>query len=238
MTSKDEPYEAPKMSATIAVLDDEEDILELLRLQLGQSGFRVETFPEPDGFFKSIRKRVPDLIILDLMLPGTDGLEVCRLLKGNEAWCRIPVIMLTAKGDETDKVLGLEMGADDYVTKPFSARELVARVKAVLRRQARGEDERTIAVGDTLVLDTEKHEARLGGAKLDLTSTEFNILKLLAAKKGRVLTREQILDHLWGDEKIVIDRTVDVHIRNLRHKLGPEGGVIKNVRGVGYKVET
>jgi DNA-binding response OmpR family regulator len=132
----------------------------------------------------------------------------------------------------------LEMGADDYVTKPFSARELVARVKAVLRRPARGEEGRTITVNEALILNTEKHEARLGGAKLDLTSTEFNILKLLAAKKGRVLTRAQILDHLWGDEKIVIDRTVDVHIRNLRHKLGSEAGVIKNVRGVGYKVET
>jgi len=225
------------MSATIAVLDDEEDILELLDLHLKGAGFRVEPFTDPERFLKYLEGHIPDLVLLDLMLPVMDGVEICRLMKRSDVWGAIPIIMLTAKAAEVDKVLGLEMGADDYVTKPFSARELVARVKAVLRRPARG-DERTIAVSEALVLDTEKHEARLGGAKLDLTSTEFNILKLLAAKKGRVLTREQILDHLWGDEKIVIDRTVDVHIRNLRHKLGPEAGVIKNVRGVGYKVET
>lgn len=226
------------MSATIAVLDDEEDILELLVVHLRGAGFRVEPFTDPERFLKYLKGHIPDLVLLDLMLPGMDGVEICRLMKRSDVWGAIPIIMLTAKAAEVDKVIGLEMGADDYVTKPFSARELVARVKAVLRRPARGDDVRTIAVSDALVLDMEKHEARLGGAKLDLTSTEFNILKLLAAKKGRVLTREQILDHLWGDEKIVIDRTVDVHIRNLRHKLGPEAGVIKNVRGVGYKVET
>ncbi|MBP1769405.1 MAG: response regulator with CheY-like receiver domain and winged-helix DNA-binding domain, partial [Candidatus Aminicenantes bacterium] len=173
---------------------------------------------------------------LDLMLPETDGLEICRQIRRSERLAGIPVIMLTAKGDESDKVVGLELGADDYVTKPFSVKELVARIHAVLRRPAGGEAARRIALGP-LVVDLDKFETAVEGAKVDLTATEFKILQLLASKPGRVFTRDQILDHLWGDEKAVVDRTVDVHIRNLREKLGPAAALIKNIRGVGYKVE-
>jgi two-component system phosphate regulon response regulator PhoB/two-component system alkaline phosphatase synthesis response regulator PhoP len=170
------------------------------------------------------------------MLPETDGFEVCRQIRRSERLAGIPVIMLTAKGDESDKVVGLELGADDYVTKPFSVKELVARIHAVLRRPAGGEAVRRIALGP-LAVDLDKFEVTVEGERIELTATEFKILQLLASKPGRVFTRDQILDHLWGDEKAVIDRTVDVHIRNLREKLGPAASLIKNIRGVGYKVE-
>lgn len=224
------------MPQLVAVVDDEPDILELVRLNLTRAGFRVEGFPDAAAFWRFLQKERPDVVILDLMLPDADGLEVCRALRGDERWAGIPVIMLTAKVEETDKVLGLELGADDYVTKPFSVKELVARVHAVLRRPGRQDETKTIALGP-LVLDLEKHEVLLEGRPLQLTATEFRILQLLASRRGRVYTRDQILDFLWGHEKAVVDRTVDVHIRNLREKLGPAAGLIKNIRGVGYKVE-
>jgi two-component system phosphate regulon response regulator PhoB/two-component system alkaline phosphatase synthesis response regulator PhoP len=147
--------------------------------------------------------------------------------------------MVTAKGEESDKVLGLELGADDYVTKPFSAKELVARVRSVLRRQRGPAESKRIEVDDRLTIDLDRHEILVKGRKVELTSTEFRILSLLASRKGRVFTRDQILDHLWGHDKVVVDRTIDVHIRNLREKLGPEAAeLIKNIRGVGYKLET
>jgi len=220
----------------IAAVDDEPDILDLLRLGLTRAGFRVEGFPDAGSFWRFLEKETPALVLLDLMLPDTDGLEVCRALRRRDGGAAVPVIMLTAKGEETDKVLGLEIGADDYVTKPFSMKELVARVHAVLRRRERDGETKKIAVGP-LVIDLEKHEVRAGGGPVDLTATEFRILQLLASRRGRVLTRDQILDVLWGHEKIVVDRTIDVHIRNLREKLGPAAALLKNVRGVGYKVE-
>jgi two-component system phosphate regulon response regulator PhoB/two-component system alkaline phosphatase synthesis response regulator PhoP len=172
------------------------------------------------------------------MLPDMDGLEICKLLRRREEWAAIPVIMVTAKGEESDKILGLELGADDYVTKPFSAKELVARVKSLLRRQKGAAESKKIEIGNVLSIDPEKYRVSVRGREIELTSTEFKILALLASKKGRVFTRDQILDHLWGQEKIVLDRTIDVHIRNLREKLGPDvGGLIKNIRGVGYKLE-
>jgi len=224
------------MAAVIAALDDEADILELLKVNLQKAGYRFEGFQEADDLFRYLGRETPSLVLLDLMLPETDGLEVCRQIRRSERLAGIPVIMLTAKGDESDKVVGLELGADDYVTKPFSVKELVARIHAVLRRPAGGEAARRIVLGP-LVVDLDKFEAAVEGAKVDLTATEFKILQLLASKPGRVFTRDQILDHLWGDEKAVIDRTVDVHIRNLREKLGPAASLIKNIRGVGYKVE-
>ncbi len=220
----------------IAVVDDEPDILELLRLGLARAGFRVEGFPDAGSFWRFLEKEAPALVLLDLMLPDTDGLEVCRILRRREGGADVPVIMLTAKSAETDKVLGLEIGADDYVTKPFSMKELVARVHAVLRRRTRDEETKKIVVGP-LAIDLEKHEVRAGGGPIDLTATEFRILQLLASRRGRVFTRDQILDVLWGHEKVVVDRTIDVHVRNLREKLGPAAALIKNVRGVGYKVE-
>lgn len=185
---------------------------------------------------RSLPRRTPGLVILDLMLPGMDGFEVCRMLRRDPATSSIPVIMLTAKGHETDKVEGLELGADDYVTKPFSPRELVARVKAVLRRTGRAEPE-TLALGDLITIDPERFEVKVKDGIVVLTPVEFKILHLLARNQGKVFTRDRILDHLWGNEKAVLDRTVDVHIKNLREKLGDAGDIIRNVRGVGYKLQ-
>jgi two-component system phosphate regulon response regulator PhoB/two-component system alkaline phosphatase synthesis response regulator PhoP len=224
------------MAPVIAALDDEPDILELLRVNLQKAGYRFEGFQEADDLFRYLAREKPSLILLDLMLPDTDGLEVCRHIRRSEGLAAVPIIMLTARGDESDKVVGLELGADDYVTKPFSVKELVARIHAVLRRPGGGEAVRRIAVG-TLVIDVDKFEVTAEGAKVDLTATEFKILQLLASRKGRVFSRDQILDFLWGSEKAVIDRTVDVHIRNLREKLGEAAALIKNIRGVGYKLE-
>jgi two-component system phosphate regulon response regulator PhoB/two-component system alkaline phosphatase synthesis response regulator PhoP len=224
------------MAPVIAALDDEADILELLKVNLQKAGYRFEGFQEADHLFRYLARETPSLILLDLMLPETDGLEVCRQIRKTENLAGVPVIMLTAKGDEADKVVGLELGADDYVTKPFSVKELVARIHAVLRRPAGGDVGSRIAVG-TLIIDSEKFEVTVGGAKVDLTATEFKILQLLSSRKGRVFSRDQILDFLWGSEKAVIDRTVDVHIRNLREKLGEAASLIKNIRGVGYKLE-
>jgi DNA-binding response OmpR family regulator len=224
------------MPPVIAALDDEADILELLKVNLQKAGYRFEGFQDADDLFRYLARERPSLILLDLMLPDTDGLEVCRQLRRSEGLAGIPVIMLTAKGDESDKVVGLELGADDYVTKPFSVKELVARIHAVLRRPGGGESGPRIAVG-TLVIDPDKFEVTAAGEKVELTATEFKILQLLASRKGRVFSRDQILDHLWGTEKAVIDRTIDVHIRNLREKLGEAASLIKNIRGVGYKLE-
>jgi DNA-binding response OmpR family regulator len=224
------------MPQVIAALDDEPDILELLKVNLGKAGYRFEGFQDAEELYRYLDREKPNLILLDLMLPGTDGLEVCRHIRRTEALADIPIIMLTAKGDESDKVVGLELGADDYVTKPFSTKELVARIHAVLRRPAGEGPSRRIVVGP-LVIDLDKFEVTVAGAKVDLTATEFKILQLLSSRKGRVFSRDQILDFLWGQEKAVIDRTIDVHIRNLREKLGEAGALVKNVRGIGYKLE-
>lgn len=221
----------------IAVLDDEPDIVELVRVQLEAAGLKVRGFTSPEAFFRFLERTVPDLIILDLMLPGTDGLEITKWLRRQERLAAVPVLILTARAEETDKILGLELGADDYVTKPFSAKELAARVKAHLRRHEAPEPGRTIEVGDLLAIDSARHEATLQGKPVELTATEFKILELLAGKKGRVFNRNQILDAVWGHDKIVLDRTVDVHIKNLRDKLGPAADFIKNIRGVGYKID-
>ena len=225
------------MKERIAIIDDEPDILELVDLHLKKAGFRTDGFLNAENFLKFIKIEHPDLIILDLMLPDADGLEICKELKKQAEYSSIPIIMLTAKGDETDKILGLELGADDYVTKPFSPKELVARVKAVLRRQQKREELPRIEIGGLLEILPEKHEVYVEGSKVELTSTEFRILQLLSSKKGWVFTRDQILDYLWGQEKAVVDRTVDVHIKHLREKLGKASPLIKNIRGVGYKLE-
>jgi len=224
------------MAPMIVALDDEPDILELLKVSLQKAGYRFEGFQEADDLYRFLAREKPSLIILDLMLPGTDGLEVCRHLRRSEDLAGIPIIMLTARGDESDKIVGLELGADDYVTKPFSVKELIARIHAVLRRPGGGEAARRIVIG-ALTIDLDKFEVAADGTKVDLTATEFKILQLLASRQGRVFTRDQILDFLWGTEKAVIDRTIDVHIRNLREKLGEAGSLIKNIRGVGYKLE-
>jgi len=226
------------MNELIAVLDDEPDILELLSVHLKKNRFRVREFPDAESFYRFLHSEVPDLIVLDLMLPDADGFEVCKYLRKTDNLAAVPIIMLTARVGETDKILGLELGADDYVTKPFSPSELVARVKAVLRRrEPRKEDVERIDIEGVLSLDPQRHEVSVKGRKVELTSTEFRILQLLASKKGWVFSRDKILDYLWGNEKTVVDRTVDVHIKHLREKLGVAAKLIKNIRGVGYKLE-
>jgi two-component system phosphate regulon response regulator PhoB/two-component system alkaline phosphatase synthesis response regulator PhoP len=225
------------MSKLIAIIDDEPDIIELVSINLKKAGFDTRGFSNLESFLSFLKKQTPDLVILDLMLPDADGLEICKYLKKKDELSSIPVIMLTAKAEETDKILGLELGADDYVTKPFSPKELVARVKVALRRQLQKEDTRKIEVGEIVFIDLEKFEVKVKGEKVDLTSTEFKILQLLASKQGWVFSRDKILDYLWGREKAVLDRTVDVHVKNLREKLGTAGPFIKNMRGIGYKLE-
>lgn len=226
------------MKKLIAIVDDELDILDLVSINLKKSGFQTAEFEDASGLLNFLESEIPNLIVLDLMLPDIDGFDVCKSLKKNDRFSSIPIIMLTAKGEETDRILGLEFGADDYIIKPFSPRELVARVKAVLRRcDPKQKDKQIITVGKILKININKFEVFVEDRKIDLTSTEFNLLKLLSKRIGWVYSRNQILDHLWGNEKIVIDRTVDVHIKNLRDKLGSAGKFIKNIRNVGYKID-
>ncbi len=225
------------MKELIAIIEDEPDILELVSIHLKKANFIVREFPDARNFYRFLEKDKPDLIVLDLMLPDEDGLEICKYLRKKDEYSTIPIIILSAKGEETDKVLGLELGADDYISKPFSTKELVARVKAVLRRSSKKEEVTHIKISNILEIDENKFEVYVQGKKVALTSTEFKILKKLASKKGWVFSRDKLLDYLWGHDKIVIDRTIDVHIKHLRAKLGKAGRLIKNVRGVGYKLE-
>lgn len=225
------------MKKLIYIVDDEPDILNLVSLHLRKSGFDVEEFTSGDRFLKRVEEKAPDLVVLDLMLPDTGGIEICKMLKSNEKFEGIGILMLTALASETDVVLGLELGADDYMTKPFSPRELVARVKAILRRKEKSETGSKLVLGDLLEIDLEGYRVFVKGEEVFLTSTEFNILKILAKNPGRVFSREKILELLWGREKYVVERTVDVHIRHLREKLKQAASLIKNVRGVGYKIE-
>jgi len=218
----------------ILVVDDEKDIVELLRFNLGKEGFRTISACEGEDALKLAKKELPDLIILDLMLPGIDGLEVCRILKRDPATFSIPIIMLTAKGEEADIVTGLELGADDYIAKPFRVKEIIARIKAVLRRKVLVEKPKEKIIAGDLVIDSEGYEASWKGAPLDLTSTEFNLLLFLATRAGRVLTRQQLLDGVLGEESFVTERTVDVHIRRLREKLKEAAPHIVTRRGIGY----
>ena len=224
--------------AKVLVVDDERNIRELLRYSLGQAGYEVAECEDGSQVLAAVRTYKPDLIILDLMLPGIDGLEVCRMLKARPEAAAVPIIMLTARGEEIDKVIGLELGADDYLTKPFSPRELAARVRAVLRRvQKEGSAAGELAVGN-LRLNFSRYEAYLGRDKLELTPKEYELLKLLVTNSGRAFTREQLLEKIWGYEYFGDTRTVDVHIRHLRMKLEADrdlAAAIETVRGVGYR---
>ncbi|MCM8762426.1 MAG: response regulator transcription factor [Candidatus Omnitrophica bacterium] len=225
------------MKEKIAILEDEKDILELIALHLGKDGYRVEKFSKVDDFFKSATKESFDLLVLDLILPDMDGIEVCKQIKANPELSSLPIIMVTAKTELADKIVGLEVGADDYITKPFSPKELVARVKAVLRRYSQKPDGDKIVIGNILRIEPAKREVYVEDKKIDLTFAEFGILQILASKKGWVFSREKIIDILWEGEKVVIDRTIDVHVKTLREKLGKAKKFIKTVRGVGYKIE-
>jgi len=229
-------------NAHILVVDDEIHIVELVKFNLEKEGFQVSVAYDGLSALKMVKEARPDLVILDIMLPNLDGLEVCRRLKQDGEFSNIPIIMLTAKGEEIDTVLGLEMGADDYIKKPFSPREMVARVKARLRARWILEGEKALGrktlVFKDLIVIPDKHEAFIGDRKLDLTPKEFELLRLLAASQGKVFTRELLLEKVWGYEFTGDTRTVDVHIRHLRQKMGENSSspqYIETVRGVGYK---
>ena len=220
----------------ILVVDDEEDILELIRFNLVREGYKVLTAPSGEEALSIAQSEMPSLMVLDLMLPGIDGLEVTRVLKNDSKTKDIPIVMLTAKGEEADIVTGLELGADDYITKPFSPRVLVARVRAVLRRQLKEYREETpvLRIHD-MVIHPGRHEVLINGKPVQLTLTEFGILEYLARRPGWVFTRSQIVDAVKGEDYYVTDRSVDVQIVGLRKKLGPAGSYIETVRGVGYR---
>jgi DNA-binding response OmpR family regulator len=226
------------MNELITIVEDEDDIRSLVTAGLKKERFRVREYADGKGFLTSLRSEKPDLVILDLMLPDTDGFAICRGMRADRALASIPVIMLTARAEEADRILGLDLGADDYVVKPFSPKELAARVKAVLRRASPEAGRSRIELAEGLLIDTDTLEASVHGERIELTQAEFRILHLLATRIGWVFSREKILDHLWGDEKNVTDRSVDVHVKHLRDKLGPAGKMIANVRGVGYKLVT
>jgi two-component system phosphate regulon response regulator PhoB len=227
------------MPALILVVEDEEDIRELVRFNLGKEGFQVRAVASGEEGLAAVEFRPPDLLLLDLMLPGVDGLTVCRKIKGNPKTRGVPIVILTAKGEEADVVAGLNLGADDYITKPFSPSVLVARVKAVLRRGeadegAKGDEAGVIQVRN-LKIHPGRHEVRVDDSPVDLTSTEFRVLYFLARRPGWVFTRQQILDGVHGDNYAITDRAVDVQIVGLRKKLSTAGDSIETVRGVGYR---
>lgn len=224
------------MMKKIFIVEDEPDIVNLVAHNLRKEKFEVGVFYDGESFLKVLEDDLPDLVVLDLMLPGIDGLEVCKIMSSDERTKPIPIIILTAKGSEVDIVLGLELGADDYMVKPFSVRELIARIKAVLRRSETPQKDNVI-VFEGLSMDLEKFQAKIDGVPIDLTYSEFKTLQMLILKPGRVYTRQQIIDGIWDDYRVVTSKTVDVHITHLRKKLGKYGDFIKTVRGVGYKFE-
>jgi two-component system phosphate regulon response regulator PhoB len=222
----------------IALVEDETDIAEVLRFNLQREGYDVECYTRGDTALAAIQKRPPQLILLDLMLPGVDGLEISRLLKRNDATSDLPIIMLTARGEETDRIVGLELGADDYITKPFNPREVVLRIKAVLRRREAGSkqgSEDVVLRAGSIRLFREGHRVELDGEELKLTATEFRLLEFLMSRPERVQSRESLLTEVWGYAGGVDSRTVDTHVRRLRKKLGHEAERVETVIGVGYR---
>ncbi len=219
----------------ILVIDDETDLIELVRYNLEKEGFEVKGANDGETGLALATREAPNVVLVDLMLPGIDGLEVCRQLRAQKGTSGIPVIMLTAKSGESDRVVGLELGADDYITKPFSPRELVARVKAVMRRVS-GQFEAPEVIRRTdLVIDMARHHVTCDGAHISLTATEFRLLKILSARPGRVFSRGELIDGALGRDVAVMDRTIDVHITALRKKLGKCGNRIETIRGFGYR---
>jgi two-component system phosphate regulon response regulator PhoB len=222
------------MAQRILVVDDEPDLRELLRVTLQQAGYRVDAAAAGREALDSLRRDPPDLVVLDLMLPDFSGTEICRRIRESPELSHLPVVMLTARSDEVDRVVGFEVGADDYVTKPFSPRELLLRVRAVLRRRAAPERPGSLEHG-ALQLDPERHRCYVEGSEVVLTAKEFDLLLALMSHPGRVQTRDQLLDRVWGEDIAVTARTVDTHLKRLREKLGSAGGLIETVRGVGYR---
>jgi len=219
----------------ILVIDDEKDLIELVRYNLEKEGFQVRAAQDGEAGLSAAIKELPDLILIDLMLPGIDGLDVCRSLRSNDRTARIPVIMLTAKSEESDRILGLELGADDYVTKPFSPRELVARIKAVLRRTSVKQAPAEVIRRGRLSIDLARREINCAGESIILTATEFRLLQFFASHPGRVFSRAELIDSVLGRDVSVENRTIDVHITGLRRKLGNCSDWIETVRGFGYR---
>ncbi len=225
------------MAKKILIVEDEEDIVELLTYNLSKNGFQVSSVSQGEEAVRSVRQNKPDLILLDLMLPGLDGMDVCRLLKRESSTRHIPIVMVTAKGDEADIVSGLELGADDYVTKPFSPKVLLSRIKAILRRDGQSKEAASFVGLHGIEMDLDQRRVRCDGKEINLTYSEFQALHLLLSHPGRVFTRNQMIEEVHGHNHIVVDRTVDVLLVNLRKKLGSKGELIETVRGVGYRLK-
>jgi phosphate regulon transcriptional regulator PhoB len=226
------------MGGRVLIVEDEPDIRDLLAFHLEREGYHVTRSRSGADALRQVRARPPDLILLDLMLPELGGLDVCRRLRQDPRTASVPIVMLTARGEEVDRILGLELGADDYIVKPFSPKEVVARVRAVLRR-AGARDGAAPVVSGRLVIDPDRHTVHVDAAPIELTPKEFDLLRALAEARGRVLSREFLLDRVWGYASAgeIESRTVDVHVRRLRMKLGDEGQRITTVKGVGYRLE-
>ena len=223
------------MGHKVFIVEDEPDLRDTLKYNLENEGFIVEAFSNGEDFLSSVDKNKPNLVILDLMLPGVSGLDVCRELRSNENYDGIGIVMLTAKSEEIDRIVGFELGADDYVTKPFSVRELILRVKVLLKKRTDdGANEQILEFGPIL-MNLDAHEVSIDGKIVNLTALEFKLLKHLLKRKGRVQTRDQLLGDVWGYSSEVTTRTVDTHIKRLREKLGEPGDLIQTIRGVGYR---
>ena len=223
------------MSEKILIVEDETDVAELLGHHLRGEGFSVEIANNGRVAFAIIKNQPPALIVLDLMLPEISGLELCRMIKSNPGINHVPIVMLSARTEEIDRVLGFELGADDYVVKPFSPRELVLRIRAILRRLSQDKEQVLLRVGD-LVLDRSRHEVRAADRVIDCTATEFKLLAVLMERQGRVQERDRLLTDVWGYDSVIDTRTVDTHMRRLRDKLGPHGSYIETIRGFGYRL--
>jgi DNA-binding response OmpR family regulator len=223
------------MKLKILVVDDEPDALEILGFKLKEAGFLPVFAKDGSRALTVARDERPALIVLDLMLPGVDGLEVCKILRRDPATATIPILMLTARAAEMDRVIGLELGADDYVTKPFSPRELVLRIKKLLARTKPGEEAAAQIRFGALEIDVPRHSVTIGGAAIGLTATEFKLLEILARRRGRVQTRERLLQDVWGYDNPIDSRTVDTHMRRLREKIGDSARYLETIRGVGYR---
>ena len=217
----------------ILIIEDESDVADLLTLNLRKAGFRTSTAADGTSGLQKARDDRPDFIVLDLMLPKLSGLEVCKILKSDTATSHIPILMLTAKAEEIDRIVGLEFGADDYVTKPFSPREIVLRIRAILRRAERADE--SLNAGP-ISIDPARHQVRVSGKQVQLTSLEFKLLRTLMQRRGRVQDRDRLLNEVWGYESVIDTRTVDTHVRRLREKLGKAGDAIETVRGFGYRL--
>lgn len=218
------------------MVDDEPDAIELIRFNLKASGYEVLTAEDGEEALAKARKFSPDMILLDVMLPEIDGLEVCKILRRDPATASLPIIMLTAKASEIDRVLGLEFGADDYVTKPFSPRELMLRVRNLLKRKESSKEEVERFQVRDIELDVSKYEVKIMGQPIDLTPTEFKLLQILIERKGRVQSRDRLLQDVWGYDQLIDTRTVDTHVRRLREKMGEAANYVATVRGVGYRL--